>query len=245
MDVLARLREYWDADAQVYDRVPGHGPGTAAEQATWSAALARLLPPPPARVLDAGAGTGFLSLLAARLGHEVTALDLSPGMLARLASSARAASVTVRTVEAPAHEPPEGPFDAVVARHLMWTLPDPLATLRAWRAVVPGGRVVLFEGVWREDGLAGRATATARELARRASRRHVGHHAQYDDDLRARLPLNGGTAPDRLVDLLYAAGWHGVALERLRDVEWARRGSLPPLERLFGVPPRFAVSARA
>ena len=34
------------------------------------------------RVLDVGAGTGALSLLAAEIGHRVTALDLSEGMLA-------------------------------------------------------------------------------------------------------------------------------------------------------------------
>ena len=34
-------------------------------------------------MLDAGAGTGALSLLAAELGYVVTALDLSEGMLSK------------------------------------------------------------------------------------------------------------------------------------------------------------------
>ena len=113
---------------------PGIAPPSAAVQAAWTAALEALLPPAPARVLDCGAGTGFLSLIAARLGHRVTALDLSPGMLAKLPrrGGGRGAS-TSPWWPAPPHEPPPG-FDVVIERHLLWTLPDPAAALAAWRA---------------------------------------------------------------------------------------------------------------
>ena len=84
MAILDDIRRFWDDDAATYDNAPGHRPTSPAVQAAWTAALEALLPPPPARVLDCGAGTGFLSLIAARLGHRVTALDLSPQMLAKL-----------------------------------------------------------------------------------------------------------------------------------------------------------------
>jgi ubiquinone/menaquinone biosynthesis C-methylase UbiE len=83
-ETVDETRQFWDTDAETYDRSPSHHPTTALERASWTAVLARLLPPPPARVLDVGAGTGFLSLLAAQLGHRVTALDLSVEMLERL-----------------------------------------------------------------------------------------------------------------------------------------------------------------
>jgi SAM-dependent methyltransferase len=39
--------------------------------------------------------------------------------------------------------------DAVLARHILWTLPDPQAALAGWaRALRPGGRLVLVEGRW-------------------------------------------------------------------------------------------------
>ncbi|QGV78013.1 class I SAM-dependent methyltransferase [Streptomyces ficellus] len=42
-------------------------------------------------------------------------------------------------------------FGVVLARHLVWTLPEPEAALRAWVGRVrPGGRLVLVEGRWRE-----------------------------------------------------------------------------------------------
>jgi SAM-dependent methyltransferase len=148
MAVLDDIQQFWDDDAATYDNAPGHRPRTAAERAAWTAALAGLLPPPPARVLDCGAGTGFLSLIAARLGHRVTAIDLSRQMLDRLAAAAAALGVAIETVQAPANQPPAGPFDAVMERHLVWTLPDPTASLEAWRAVAPNGRLVLVESLW-------------------------------------------------------------------------------------------------
>jgi SAM-dependent methyltransferase len=40
-------------------------------------------------------------------------------------------------------------FDAVLVRHVLWTLPDPGRVLAHWRELLrPGGRLVLIEGVW-------------------------------------------------------------------------------------------------
>ena len=122
--LLGRRRQRTDGSAS-------HYPRTAAEQAAWSAALRRLLPPPPAKVLDVGAGTGFVSILLARQGYTVTALELAPGMLARLEQKARDAGLEVRTTEGDAADPPRHHFDAVVERHLLWTLLGPGAALDA------------------------------------------------------------------------------------------------------------------
>ena len=40
-----------------------------------------------------------------------------------------------------------------------------------------------------------------------------------------------------------AAGWTRPTLVRLRDVEWANRLGLSPLDRLIGPTPRFAIGA--
>jgi SAM-dependent methyltransferase len=38
-------------------------------------------------------------------------------------------------------------FDVILARHLLWTLPDPQGALRRWVSLLrPGGRLVLIEG---------------------------------------------------------------------------------------------------
>src|SRR5213594_1477912 len=143
-DVHDRIREWWDRDAGTYDRSASHAMTDPVEAAAWRAALQRLLPAPPSRVLDVGAGTGSLSLLAAELGHDVTALDLSEGMLAAARRKAEEQGHSISFVVGPAEDPPPGPFDAVIERHVVWTLPDPVGALRAWRTVAPAGRLALF-----------------------------------------------------------------------------------------------------
>jgi SAM-dependent methyltransferase len=246
VQIIDEIRDWWDDDAATYDNSPGHRPRTAAERAAWSAALARLLPPLPARVLDCGAGTGFLSLIAARLGYQVTAVDLSGQMLGRLQSSAAVAGVTIETVEGPADQVPTGWFDAVMERHLVWTLPEPAATLGAWRAGVrPGGRLVLIESLWGSADRVEKWRAHGRRWLRRWQHQAPDHHGEYPAEVRAALPLGTGTHPSVLAELAERAGWHAARLERLRDVEWATSLTFSPIERMLGVSPRFAIVAEA
>lgn len=244
MTTIDDIRAYWDEDSATYDDSPQHRPTDPAVLAAWTASLEAALPPPPAQVLDCGAGTGFLSLIAARLGHQVTALDLSSGMLDRLRSRASAEGLDVETVVSPATRPPGGVFDVVVERHLLWTLPDPEAALAAWRAAAPSGRLVLVESLWGDVDPLEQIRGAARRLVHRLQRTPPEHHADYGPDLRRTLPLGSGTHPGVLATMVTEAGWRAPRLSRLRDVEWAERISLPLPERLVGVTPRFTVVAR-
>jgi SAM-dependent methyltransferase len=238
------LRAYWDRDSHTYDNADTHWPRSPAVNAAWRGALVRLLPPPPARVLDIGAGTGFLSLTLARLGYQVTAADSAPGMLEKL--KAKATGLDVEAVETDASQPPDGPFDAVVQRHLIWTLPDPAKALAAWRQAAPEGRLVLVESIWGTAAdLPERLRGKAREYLRSLRGRAGDHHAAYEPDWYDALPLGSGTTPDALTELVTDSDWGPARLYRLRDVEWAIASTLPPWERLLGVNPRFAVVAGA
>ena len=204
------------------------------------------------RVLDCGAGTGFLSLIAARLGHRVTALDLSPGMLAKLTAPRRwPKDLDIARSCGPAHEPPPGPagpddgagFDAVIERHLLWTLPDPAAALAAWRAVAPVGRLVAIESVWGAADPLEMVRARAWKAVKRWRGTPPDHHGAYSAAVRGALPLGTGTHPRDVARLVAEAGWSAPRLVRLRDVEWASALEQRLPERLLGVTPRFAVVA--
>jgi SAM-dependent methyltransferase len=243
--VTDEIREFWDEDAEVYDSSADHYPRRPQEQAAWAATLRRLLPEPPATVLDVGAGTGFLSLLLAGQGYEVTSLDLSPGMLAKLRAKADQRGLTVRTVEADALNPPAGSFAAVVERHLLWTLPDPASALAAWHEAAPQGRLVLVEGTWGHSRMASMdgLRALARRLTGQVRGHESGHHGEYSDHVLSALPHGHGLTTQEVVALVQASPWGQARLERLRDVEWAFVEGRSLLDELLGTPPRWAVVA--
>jgi SAM-dependent methyltransferase len=241
--VRDRIREYWDRDSETYDRSPSHALTDPVEAAAWRAALGRHLPEPGTHILEAGAGTGSVTLLLAELGYRVTALDLSEGMLARARHKLEGFD-QVEFVVGPADRPPPGPFDAVVERNMLWTNPDPVGSMSAWREVVrPGGRLLVLEGI--EGGFVQGVRERAAGLVRRGLRIPHDHHDHYDAEMEAALPLAGAATPGPLVDAVRRAGWSAIRLERLRDVEWARRMAPPMILGLLETPPLIAVAADA
>jgi SAM-dependent methyltransferase len=220
-DVHDRIRAFWDEDAHTYDAAKSHAISDPLEAATWRRALEEALPAAGSRVLDVGAGTGALAILAAELGHVVTALDLSPGMLGRAELKAKERGLDERMtfVVGSGMEPPPGPFDVVIERHVLWTMTDPVGGLARWREVA--GRLVLFEGVWGERDLRRRAKDLATEVLRRVMGTPDDHHAPYPEEVLAELPLSRLPSPVPLIEAVQEAGWSAVRIKRLRDVEWA------------------------
>ncbi|OKI12623.1 class I SAM-dependent methyltransferase [Streptomyces sp. CB03911] len=153
-DQSAAITDYWDTAAPSFDDAADHGLRSGPTRAAWTRRLAAWMPSPPVDVLDAGCGTGSLSVLLARAGHRVTGVDLAPGMVERAGGKLAEAGLPGRFLVGDAAVPPTGheTFDVVLSRHLLWTLPDPEAAVREWVSRLrPGGRLVLVEGRWRES----------------------------------------------------------------------------------------------
>lgn len=240
-DELEQIRRFWDEDAATYDRSPGHRPTHQRVRRAWAEAMAGLLPAPPADVLDVGAGTGFLTLMAARAGHRVTAVDLSPAMLQQLTKAAEAEGLSVTTLVGDAGAPPDGRFDVVMERHLLWTLPDPGAALAAWRGVAD--RLVVLESLWGDTGSLERARAQLRRALRSVRGTPPDHHGEYPPSLRQVLPLGSGTPPSAVLELVAEAGWRAPKLVWLKELGRAERRAMAMPERLVGTAARFAVTA--
>lgn len=107
--------------------------------------------------LDAGCGTGFHSILLARLGVRVTAVDLSSRMLEELARHTSGLGLEIQTLQSRFSDLPSrfhGSFDALFCMgntlaHLL-TKEDLRETLRAFsRLLAPGG--ILFAQVLNYD----------------------------------------------------------------------------------------------
>ena len=146
---------YWDAEAARFDEEPDHGLRDPAVRAAWLELLREHLPAPSADVLDLGCGTGSLTLLVAELGHRVAGVDIAPAMVAAARAKLTDAGVPATVELGDAADPPgdAGTYDVVLARHVLWALPDPSAALARWvRLLRPGGRLVLVEGRWSTGG---------------------------------------------------------------------------------------------
>lgn len=189
---------YWNVRAR--DGYDGQS-GQDAARALWAPRLGGLIAEEvgaDARILDIGCGTGFLARLLAAQGHRVTGQDVSSGMLEVAAERAAREGLEIEFEIGSAEQPPGGPFDAVVLRNVVWTLPGPADALRALADVLrPGGCLLISDARW------GAAEIGDESAARR-----------FDDcyaEARRSLPLSDGVDFAGCVALVRDAGFDGIA----------------------------------
>src|SRR5262245_58760315 len=109
------------------------------------------------RVLDVACGTGVVAVTAARLGCQVTGLDLTSELLARARENAQVADVSVEWREGDVEELPfpDVAFDAVVSQFGHMFGPRPDVTLgEMLRVLKPGGTIAF--STWSSELFIGR-----------------------------------------------------------------------------------------
>lgn len=241
-DLKSTLTASWDAGAPTYDATPRHGLRHDDEWVAWRRLMAAVLGDPAhaevprLQVLDVGTGTGVLALLVAELGHAVTGIDLSEGMLDEARRKARGANLAVDFRIGDAEDPPHDltGFDAVLSRHLVWTLPDPARAVAAWRAAVrPGGLLAVIDGVYRPapPPMSWLVRGAGALVARRTARGGTRHH-DYPPEAYASLPLARQPDTTRVWALLESAGLDDVRVRRLPEVDRVERAHLDLVARV-------------
>ncbi len=170
----------------------------------WFAWVAeRLDLPTGAKVLDLGCGAGWFwsGRLGAGLDIELTLCDLSAGMVrAALSRLTGPAGPRALVADAAALPFPSGAFDAVVAMHMLYHLPDPEAGLsEIARVLRPGGRIYVTTNG--EDSLRGlhRLAAAAYPAPASDPAAQIFGIAQAEAALRARF---SEVATQRCLDIL-------------------------------------------
>jgi len=144
---------YHDAAANEYDAKWGIDFGdTGKEQVRQK--LAKALGQRPGerfgRGLEIGSGTGYFSLNLMQLGtiEELTATDISAGMLKRLAATAAGLGLEVETVRTEAEELPfeDESFDLVFGHAVLHHIPDLDKAFAEFRRVLRPGGAIAFAG---------------------------------------------------------------------------------------------------
>ena len=216
-DVNAR---YHDAAAGSYDSKWGIDFGPVGQEqvaAKVRKALGSDTPPRFGDALEIGAGTGYFSLNLANQGivENLTATDISAGMLSSLEKTAAELDVPVTTVVTEAETLPfeDESFDVVMGHAVLHHIPDlDRAFSEFFRVLRPGGAIIfcgepsrygdrlaaapkavgsLVSPIWRRALSADRLTHTAEELD------DDEHSLEPEVDVHAFVPADLRTIPPR------------------------------------------------
>ncbi|HEY9429449.1 MAG TPA: class I SAM-dependent methyltransferase [Gemmatimonadaceae bacterium] len=196
----------WDEIAPGYDRTNTPTQMRIASEGLRIAGLREGM-----RFLDVGAGSGALSIPAARLGARVTAVDQSPGMLELLAERAREEGLDIETrvMDGHALQIDDGTFDMAGSQFGVMLFPDMPRGIREMVRVIKPGALVLVHayGDPHEIDFLGFLVAAVRSV-----------RPDFDGPPTDPPPLEFQLAdPDRLRSELSAAGLRDVKVETLTE----------------------------
>jgi ubiquinone/menaquinone biosynthesis C-methylase UbiE len=231
------IREYWSKRSETFDLAFGHHIPEGPEFDAWAAAIRDHLGPEPRKVLELACGTGEVTKLLLSLGHEVTALDFSDAMLA-VARRKHLGREGLRFLLADAENPmePDETYDAIVCRHLVWTLTTPRQALGEWyRVLKPGGLLLVFDGNWAAPTALGRLATRAISLIDRFSGvdpHYDGAMSDRHQSIMERLPFGEGLTSERLLSLLTEVGFRDAVVSSHASIAAAQRRSADLRNRL-------------
>ena len=141
MNTSQTTRRAWDKIANGYDRT-----NTPTQMWVGNEGLRRAGVRSGMKFLDVAAGSGALSLPAARLGAQVLATDQSPAMLEHLDTRARKEGLTIETrvMDGHALELEDNAFDVAGSQFGVMLFPDmPRGIREMARVIKPEGRVLM------------------------------------------------------------------------------------------------------
>ena len=191
-EIKERIRVFWDNSRQNYDSVEAHGVHSETEKKMWRQGLTKLLGPDEnLKILDIGTGTGFLALLLAEMGYSVTGADWAASKIQQATEKATSSNIPVQfqVQDAEKLSLESNAFDAVVSRHVLWTLSDPYVAAREWvRVTKLGGKVIV-------------------DIPRMGS--HSGSH-HFGAEIGKNLPFYNGADPEKIEEMLRDAGLSNI-----------------------------------
>ena len=163
-------------------------------------------------VIEVGTGPGILALALAKMGHNVTGIDLSPEMVKKAQANAEKLGITAAFREGDAEnlDLAAGSADLIISKYLMWTLPHPDAFLKgANQILTPGGQIIAVDGVWYTD-----------------TQDHTTPNKPYSEffdecyeEVRPNLPLGKNNTPEKVVSLITGHGFSDSTWRYLDDYQ--------------------------
>lgn len=158
MSIINESKNYWMNRAASYSDINKNELADLEHKQQWQAAMCEriqeafpALDPSDVQVLEVGTGPGFLSIILAEQGYNVTAVDLTPNMLNEAKANAGDLAAKIRFIEMNAEELTfaDNSFHVIVTRNLTWNLPHPETAYSEWcRVLKKDGILINFDANW-------------------------------------------------------------------------------------------------
>lgn len=179
----------------------------------WLREIGRKLPDRKnLKILDVGCGSGFFSILLAKLGHEVTGTDLTPEMIVNSKQLAREENVSCRflVMDAEKLEFEDNSFDVVISRNLTWTLPHVKEAYEEWGRVLKKGGILLnFDANYGASNF-----ADTSELPGNHAHHTLGDEMMQEcEEIKRQLPISSLVRPAWDVETLGQMGFEELFID--------------------------------
>lgn len=228
MAIQTKITDYWEGEAphsneEIWQEM------NSFKKIAWASLIEHYRPATnPLKVLDIGTGPGFLAMLAAEMGHKVTAIDCARNMLLKAQNNLDQLGLEAELILMDSHNLAftDNSFDLILCRNLTWTLDDPQRAYREWyRVLKPKGRLLIFDAnwnlrlgdpEWQAKYLEDLAEAERKGIQRR---RHAG--SEEGENLAKELFLSSRLRPHWDVGALLEAGFKELFINTgISDKVW-------------------------
>ncbi len=246
-DLKEALRIEWDGSSGGYDAQHSHGIQTQEERQAWIDLFRSITPAGSLDILDVGCGTGEISMVLGEMGHRVTGIDLSKGMLDKARKKAGLTDYRVGffTGDAEALTFADNSFDLVVNRHLLWTLPSPDAALKEWSRVLrPGGSVAIIDGLWRDDSFSEKCRRFTGNLGVLLTERKNQFGEYYSPEMIHALPHPYGMTADVALGYVKDAGFVSPGIHPMTTIMAIQQKHMPLSRRISFHKTYFLITGR-
>ncbi len=145
LNISERIEKYWNIRSEDFSRVRMLEIA-GADFLAWNEIIKKHLPAGEnLKVLDVGTGAGVFAVLFSKLGHDVTAIDMSENMLNEARKNIANLNCRADFIKMNAQELKfsDESFDVVISRNLTWTLPDAMQAYKEWYRVLKIGGVLM------------------------------------------------------------------------------------------------------
>ncbi|WP_158534773.1 class I SAM-dependent methyltransferase [Romboutsia maritimum] len=149
-DFLSTIRDYWDDSSERYSKINNNELNY--KYNIWNQIILKYAQSKKKlRILDIGTGPGILAIIMAKSGHNVTAIDISEGMIEKARINAKMYGVDINFKLMDAHNLifEDGYFDLLISRNVIWNLQYPEIAFKEFRRVLNNkGRIIYFDSNW-------------------------------------------------------------------------------------------------